>query len=182
MNYFLFALGSALLIFISRRNMCAVQSHGFYRLLAWECMLLLLLRQYPFWFVDRFAWYQCISWLLLFTAIPLVIGGAVLLKQHGNSDAVRGDPALLGFEKTTQLVTYGFYRYIRHPMYSALLLLNWGLLFKQPFSLASIALALLATLFLFLTARREEQENLAYFGEAYRVYMTQTKRFLPKLW
>lgn len=187
MSYFLFALGSALLIFISRRNLRAVQSHGFYRFLAWECMLLLLLRQYPFWLVERFAWYQCLSWLFLFSAIPLVIGGALLLKQHGNANdsntnADRTDSALLGFEKTTQLVTHGLYRYIRHPMYGALLLLNWGLLFKHPFSLVNIALALFATLFLFLTAQREEQENLAYFGETYRVYMTQTKRFLPRLW
>ena len=45
MQTILFLIGSALLIFISRRNLQALQSHGFFRFLAWECMLLLLLRQ-----------------------------------------------------------------------------------------------------------------------------------------
>ncbi|MEZ5436260.1 MAG: methyltransferase [Pseudomonadales bacterium] len=183
MQLILFILGSALLICISRKNILAMQSHGFFRFLAWECMLLLLLRQYPYWLVDRFSWYQCISWLLLFSAIPLVIGGALLLKQHGNSkDSARSDPALLGFEKTTQLVTQGLYRYIRHPMYGALLLLNGGLYFKQPFSSLNFVLAVSAAMLLVLTALREEQENLAYFGDAYRIYMTRSKRFLPGLW
>ena len=182
MQYFLFALGSALLIFISRRNLHAVRSHGFYRLLAWECMLLLLLRQYPFWFVDRFAWYQCLSWLLLFTSIPVLVLAVRGLKQAGTDQLARTDTTLLAFEKTAQLITHGVYRHIRHPMYSSLLLLNWGLLFKQPFLVLNIALALAATVLLALTARQEEQENLAYFGAAYGDYMTRSKRFLPALW
>lgn len=178
----LFLIGSALLMFISRRNLCAVRSHGFYRFLAWECMLLLLLHQYPFWFVDRFAWYQCLSWLLLFCSIPVVICAVHCLKQSATDQQKRTDTSLLAFEKTTQLITHGIYRHLRHPMYSSLLLLNWGLLFKQPFSLLSIALALLATVLLALTARQEEQENLAYFGTAYRDYMQRSQRFLPWLW
>ena len=182
MPYFLFALGSALLIFISRRNLHAVQSHGVYRLLAWECMLLLLLRQYPFWFADRFAWYQCVSWLLLFTSLPVLVFAVRGLKQAGTDQQARADATLLAFEKTAQLITSGIYRHIRHPMYSSLLLLNWGLLFKQPFSVLNIVLALAATVLLALTAKQEEQENLAYFGTAYGDYMTRSKRFLPALW
>jgi len=57
------------------------------------------------------------------------------------------------------LVTEGIYRYIRHPMYSSLLLLAWGVFFKS-FSWAALVLVLVATLALFATAKAEEAENL----------------------
>ena len=87
---------------------------------------------------------------------------------------------LLGIEKTTRLVTTGAFRYIRHPLYSSLLLLAWGVFFKNP-SWAGICLALGATAFLVATAMVEEAENLLYFGPVYREYMRRTKMFIPYL-
>jgi protein-S-isoprenylcysteine O-methyltransferase Ste14 len=49
-------------------------------------------------------------------------------------------------EKTTILVTTGAYRYIRHPLYSSLLFLAWGIFFKAP-SWPGGLLALAATFF-----------------------------------
>jgi protein-S-isoprenylcysteine O-methyltransferase Ste14 len=40
-------------------------------------------------------------------------------------------------------------------------------------------LALVCTIFLSLTARIEERENIAYFGEEYAAYMQRSKRFTP---
>jgi protein-S-isoprenylcysteine O-methyltransferase Ste14 len=87
---------------------------------------------------------------------------------------------LVAFEKTTALVTTGAYSYIRHPLYSSLLFLAWGIFFKDPSWLGGL-LALGATLFLVATARVEEAENLRFFGEAYREYMKQTGMFVPFL-
>lgn len=42
-------------------------------------------------------------------------------------------------------------------------------------------MALLATLFLTMTARIEEGENLRHFGLAYQAYMQRTRRFIPWL-
>jgi protein-S-isoprenylcysteine O-methyltransferase Ste14 len=84
------------------------------------------------------------------------------------------------FEKTTTLVTTGVYCYIRHPLYSSLLFLAWGIFFKTPSWLGGL-LALTATLCLAATARVEEAENLRFFGDAYRKYMKQTKMFIPFL-
>jgi protein-S-isoprenylcysteine O-methyltransferase Ste14 len=42
-------------------------------------------------------------------------------------------------------------------------------------------LALAATIFLILTAKREEIENIEYFGEKYREYMKSTKMFIPSV-
>jgi protein-S-isoprenylcysteine O-methyltransferase Ste14 len=91
-----------------------------------------------------------------------------------------GDPNLLAFEKTTQLVTSGIYAYIRHPLYSSLLLLAWGIFFKLP-SLPGGLLALAATIFLVLTARADEAECIQFFGSVYQGYMHKTRRFIPFL-
>jgi protein-S-isoprenylcysteine O-methyltransferase Ste14 len=85
---------------------------------------------------------------------------------------------LIGFEKTSKLVTAGAFRYIRHPMYTALICLVWGI-FLQQFTWLGLALAIAATVLLVVTAFREEQESLAHFGEAYHDYMRRTRRFVP---
>ena len=85
---------------------------------------------------------------------------------------------MLAFEKTSQLVTSGIYHYIRHPLYSSLFLLTWGIFFKS-ISLLSMALAGISTSFLILTAKADEAECTQFFGGAYREYMKKTKMFVP---
>jgi protein-S-isoprenylcysteine O-methyltransferase Ste14 len=77
-------------------------------------------------------------------------------------------------------VETGAYRYIRHPLYSSLLGLAWGVFLKWP-SLSGVALALVATAALITTAKVEEGENLAKFGPVYHDYMRRTKMFVPFL-
>lgn len=173
-----FGVGSVGLGIVSRASLKAVGSHGFYRFFAWEAILALLLLNIDYWFVQPFAWYQLIAWALLLVGLFLVIYGVYLLRRIGQQDARREDAPLLAFEKTARLVVVGAYRYIRHPLYSSLLFLNWGIFFKLP-SWIGGGLALLATFFLVLTARAEEQEDIRYFGDAYREYMQHTKMFVP---
>jgi protein-S-isoprenylcysteine O-methyltransferase Ste14 len=102
-----------------------------------------------------------------------------LFRKQGKPNPDRDDdPSLVGIEKTTELVTTGLYRYIRHPFYSSLLLLAWGAAFKH-LTWITAGLALIATGFLVITARREEKENIQFFGDAYQQYMTGTKMFIP---
>ena len=110
----------------------------------------------------------------------LVIIGVRLLRQRGSPDEQRDDVPLVAFEKTTTLVETGAYGYIRHPLYSSLLFLAWGIFFKAPSWLGGL-LALAASLSLVATARVEEAENLGFFGEEYRDYMRKTKMFIPFL-
>lgn len=81
-------------------------------------------------------------------------------------------------EKTSRLVTTGVYRYVRHPLYSSLLFLGWGMAFKFP-SWLDAGLALLCTFFLIATARIEERENVAYFEDEYVEYIGRSKMFIP---
>jgi protein-S-isoprenylcysteine O-methyltransferase Ste14 len=176
----LFLAGTALLAWFSRRSLLKPRSHGFYRFFAWECMLALVILNFPVWTVDPFAPRQIVSWMLLFTGIPLVIHAVQMLKRIGQPGEARGEHELLGFEKTQSLVTVGVFRYIRHPMYAALLTLAWGAFLKDV-SLATVALIAGASVFLLLTALQDEAECLRYFGEPYREYMRRTKRFVPFL-
>jgi protein-S-isoprenylcysteine O-methyltransferase Ste14 len=98
----------------------------------------------------------------------------------GKPDSKRDDPSLLGMEKTTELVKVGAYRYIRHPLYSSLLFLSWGVFFKNP-SWVAVFLAVISTFALTMTARMEETENVHFFGLAYQDYMKQTRMFIPFL-
>lgn len=176
----IFVVASALIVYVSRASLRVPRSHGFYRFFAWETILILTLLNLDGWFHDPFSWHQIISWVLLMIALFLVLHGVQLLRQIGKQNAQRDDAPMYQFEKTTTLVTIGAYRYIRHPLYSSLLILAWGVFFKDP-SWIGAGLALVTTGFLTATATVEEAENLHFFGPAYQDYMKQTKRFIPFL-
>lgn len=174
----LFIALSLPVIFFSKQSLFDFNSHGFTRFYSWECILALFVINYEAWFKNPFSLKQIISWLLLIVSAWLVTEAAVRLNRARKQDIVRVDEKLFRFEKTTELVTAGIFRYIRHPMYSSLLLLAWGIWLKQPLA-ATLPVALLTSWLLWLTAKRDEQECLQYFGERYREYMTRTKRFIP---
>jgi len=178
MEIILFVLVTIALIVISRQSLLQPRSHGFYRFFAWEILLGMFLRNARGWFSHPLAWYQLVSWALLLVSLMLVILGVRLLRQIGSQDATRSDPSLMGLEKTSRLVTVGLYRYIRHPLYSSLLFLGWGMFFKSP-SWLDAGLALLCTAFLITTALVEERENISYFGEEYIAYMQCSKMLIP---
>lgn len=171
-------LGSLLLIGISWRSLRRPGSHGFYRFFAWEAILALLVLNAPVWFVDRFAPPQLFSWALLFTSLAVLFSGLHQLRRVGRPDGQRTDAELFAFERTSQLVSSGIFRYIRHPLYCSLLLLAWGICWKQATGL-TVGLALLASLMLYLTAKRDEAECLEYFGDAYTDYMQRSRMFVP---
>ncbi|MEW6405527.1 MAG: isoprenylcysteine carboxylmethyltransferase family protein [Chloroflexota bacterium] len=174
-----FVLGSLIIIYISRASLRSPGSHGFYRFFAWEGILALLLLNMPYWFRNPFAWNQLIAWFLLVVSLIPPGFGVHSLRTRGRPAQQRaGDPSLLAFEKTTTLVTTGIYKYIRHPLYSSLLLLTWGIFFKLP-SLPGIALAAVSTTFLFATAQADEAECTKFFGPQYQEYMKHSKRFIP---
>lgn len=176
-----FAVLSLFLIRVSWHSLHQPRSHGFYRFFAWEAILALFLVNVRFWFTKPFGWNQIVAWsLLLLSLIPLALGAHSLQTRGKPTQQRAGDPSLLAFEKTTTLVTSGIYHYIRHPLYSSLLLLTWGIFFKSP-SLLGMVLAMTATTFLFATARADESECKHFFGAPYQRYMQTTKRFIPYL-
>ena len=164
--------GSLALLWGSRRALVRPRSHGFARFFAAELILLLLVRN------RNPVGDQTIAQILLALSLALLVLGFMALRAHGRPGNVRGDEALFGFERTTTLVTGSIFRFIRHPMYASLLTLAWAFFFRDP-SPAAFGLAAAASVLLDVTARADERECLAYFGEAYAEYMRRTRRFVP---
>jgi protein-S-isoprenylcysteine O-methyltransferase Ste14 len=173
-----FILLSIPVITISWKSLKNSKSHGFYRFFSFESILLLLVFKIEFWFTNPFSIHQLISWILLIISLLLVFYGTTTLKKYGKQKSGRKQEDLLTFEKTSELVKTGIYKYIRHPMYSSLLFLTWGIYLKNPDFIFLFA-ALFSSLFLVFTAIADEKECMEYFGIEYNEYLRQTKRFIP---
>ena len=175
----LFGILSAPVLIISWKTMFSLKTHGLYRFLSWECILWLFASNYTYWFTDAFSPCQVISWIFLFTSGYLVVAGAVTLKKRGKPGKnERESSTLYGFEQTSRLVDTGIYKYIRHPLYSSLLFLTWGIFFKNP-TVLLLLISVLSTLFLYLTALFDEKDCIRVFGDSYRGYMKRSRRFVP---
>ena len=168
-----FVFMSAGIFYYSWPSLSDPRSHGFYRFFAFEAILILFLLNVSHWFDNILAVHQIISWILLASSLILVIHGLHLLRKIGEPED--------SIEATTVLVRQGAYKYIRHPLYSSLLLLAWGIFFKEP-SFWGGLLTMIATSALVATAKVEEEENLEKFGQAYADNMKTTKRFIPFLY
>ncbi len=175
-----FGIGSIPIVWLSRRSLLHPTSHGFSRFLAFEAIFALIVLNAPHWFEDAFGAQQLVSWLLLVVSAVLVVWAVVLLRRFGRSRPTTIGSPEFEWENTETLVTTGIYRYIRHPMYSALLFLAWGALLKSV-SITTLVLAGIATLAVAATAKAEEAENMARFGQEYWDYMKRTRRFVPFL-
>jgi protein-S-isoprenylcysteine O-methyltransferase Ste14 len=176
-----FIIASAGFVCLSWPSLRNLRSHGFYRFFAFEAILVLVLLNLEYWFYEPLSPRQIFSWILLIVSAFMPVYGFLLLRKKGKPDRARhDDPALMGIEKTTELVTSGAYRYIRHPIYSSLLFGAWGAFLKHP-SWTGFALVVAAIFFLTVTAKTEEAENSRFFGAVYQGYMKRTKMFIPWL-
>lgn len=150
-NWILFALLSIPVIILSWRTLFNEKSHGFYRFFSWECIVWLFSSNYSFWFDNPFGVSQLFSWSFLLIAVYLAVAGVVLLKTIGKPKKDRKENSLFQFEKTSELVDRGIFKYIRHPLYSSLLFLTWGIFLKNTTGLLFVV-AMLSTVFLYFTA------------------------------
>jgi protein-S-isoprenylcysteine O-methyltransferase Ste14 len=122
------------------------------------------------WFLNPFSFPQVISWILLILSAYIVIAGYLLLKKKGKPS--------LNFENTSLLVRSGIYGYIRHPLYLSVFMLGTGVMLKDP-GPQQLVLGAINTVALWITSRIEEGEMIEKFGDEYRIYMKETKMFIP---
>jgi protein-S-isoprenylcysteine O-methyltransferase Ste14 len=173
MNYLILTAGTIFIILFSWfLSVKYKRYHGIARFFAFESVFLLVFLNYKVWFVNPFSPIQLISWFLLFSSIYVVMTGYLLLKRQGKPDS--------NFENTSLLVKSGIYRYIRHPLYLSIFLLGTGIVLKDPAPL-QILLGAVNLVAVYITARIEENEMIAKFGEEYRIYMKESKMFIPYL-
>jgi len=170
MKAFLFILFSLPIIWYSIPSLKDSHKHGFFRFFAFEGLLLLIINNLNQWFRNPFFIHQLFSWGFLILSIGMAGYGFYLLHQMGKPVG--------SFEDTTQLVSTGIYRYIRHPLYASLLYLGIGAFLKS-LTLSSAGIFIAFCAFLYATARVEEEENKQHFGPVYIDYMRTTKMFIP---
>lgn len=129
---------------------------------------------------DRVIYRIPMPWLILSAAIQLACAVCLLVgvMQTGGMRflglAQLFDPQ--GGNRTLPLVTGGFYRAMRHPLYTFSLLFIW--LFPW-MSWNVLGFNLGATLYLLLGIQLEERKLLREFGPAYAEYQRSTPMLLP---
>lgn len=173
-------VGTCLILLLSRRSLPHPRSHGFWRMFAFEALLILLVLNAPVWFHHPFGPRQVTSWLLLIASAALALHAVHLLHSAGRPAAGTGEGPDLHWERTTRLVTTGAYRYIRHPMYASLLLFAAGAALKA-LTWPSVLLSLCVLAALIHTALADEAETAARFGTEYAEYRARTAMFIPWL-
>jgi len=161
----------ALLIFIKfRPALRSVTTHGFYVFFALESLLALIFVNMGFSAVHVVSLYQIIPWVFWVASAFIAISGFYGLKKYGKPDDE--------WENTTLLINRGIFRYIRHPLYSSLILLVIGILLKRV-TLLTIVLCSICILFLITASLVEERESFVKFGDAYTTYKRTTMRYIP---
>lgn len=83
-------------------------------------------------------------------------------------------------DQKTELVTTGLYKYVRHPIYAASILLMLCTVVVVPTGPAVITAAIHITLMI-MKARNEERFLVGVHGAAYEQYCRRTGRFFPRL-
>ena len=125
------------------------------------------------WFAVPFPiWLRWIGVGLGIVSLPLLIWAQQTLGKHWSTN--------LQLREQHTLVTSGPYRWVRHPMYTALFtffiassLISANWLF--------ILLTMVAIIGLYTRIGKEEIMMIEQFGDEYRDYMKRTGRILPRL-
>jgi len=80
-----------------------------------------------------------------------------------------------------QLVTSGVFEHIRHPHYTSLIIIEFGLAFFF-YSSAAIVIAVISVPLLIWSIFDEEKVLIKQYGDAYREYMTKVPwRIIPRI-
>ncbi len=111
---------------------------------------------------------------LTLLGIGLFVGALALSKNRLGNFNIRPD-----IKKDCQLVTTGIYSFIRHPMYTSVLLcmLSVVLLYPMPYEYGLFGILLLTLLIKLFY----EESLWIYESKEYREYSKKTKRLIPYL-
>ncbi|HYB91077.1 MAG TPA: isoprenylcysteine carboxylmethyltransferase family protein [Candidatus Binataceae bacterium] len=122
---------------------------------------------------DAPAWLGALGLLLQLGGLWLALGSRVQI-HFFSEDSTGREHAVL--------VTTGFYRYVRHPVYAGrmLVLVAWPLVYGAPI------VALITIVISVVVARRQvtadEQVLLKRFGTEYEEYRRRTDALIPSIW
>jgi protein-S-isoprenylcysteine O-methyltransferase Ste14 len=84
-------------------------------------------------------------------------------------------------EKKPELVLSGMYRFVRHPLYFATIILILGLFLLIPTQKMGLVL-LISYVYILVGYRLEERKLVAVFGTTYTTYQKRVKALIPYLY
>lgn len=123
-------------------------------------------------------WQQ--GWVLEVAGVLLMVAGGLLLLAAFRNYRLAPFLGLVA-DKDEPLQISGLNRYMRHPIYTAVITLFTGLCILQP--LTTHLLAWLITLvYVWLGSRLEERKLIQQYGAVYADYQRRVKRFVPFIW
>jgi len=125
----------------------------------------------------NYAFHPVQAWIGLFTLIAAM---ALLYRTH--RDLGRLWSMTLELRGEHKLVTYGVYKSLRHPMYSAFWLWAVSQAFLLPNWVAGLAGLVGFGVLFFARVSREERMMVEKFGDEYRAYMARTRRIIPRIY
>jgi protein-S-isoprenylcysteine O-methyltransferase Ste14 len=82
------------------------------------------------------------------------------------------------YKEHQELVTTGPYRFVRHPIYTSMMLMFLGTILYYGSLFISIIFVVVAISFI-LRVKKEEEIMIKLFGKQYAGYMNRTKRWIP---
>jgi len=130
-------------------------------------------------FPSRIIWTIPVPWLYLtLTLQGLALLGLVITVLQVDTLAFVGLSQLHhpDAEQQGELVTRGFYRWVRHPLYFFSLILFW--LFPLMTNV-SLAFVIASSLYFLIGTLPEERKLVEIYGESYRQYQQDVPRIIP---
>src|SRR5438876_10500075 len=129
-----------------------------------------------FWFAE----YPLRTGALVAGVMCFVIGLWLFYRSH--ADLGTNWSITLEVREGHRLITQDIYRWVRHPMYSALALYSVGQALVIPNWVAGPSNLIAFAILFALRVRAEERMMLEQFGDKYTVYVARTKRLIPHVW
>jgi protein-S-isoprenylcysteine O-methyltransferase Ste14 len=114
-----------------------------------------------------------------FWAGVLAVVAASLLRRHCFRVLGESFTGAVVVRPRQTIVERGAYRFVRHPSYTAAALMILGIGLALANWAALLALAIAVAIAYGYRVRVEERALLATLGDAYREYMSRTKKFIP---
>jgi protein-S-isoprenylcysteine O-methyltransferase Ste14 len=127
-----------------------------------------------------FADYPLRRWA--FASGLALLGSGLWLFRRSHAGLGTNWSVNLELREDHQLVTSGIYKYIRNPMYAALLLYAVAQTLLLSNWIAGPCFLVQFTLMFILRLRGEERMMSEKFGQAYKEYARRTKRLIPGIW
>jgi protein-S-isoprenylcysteine O-methyltransferase Ste14 len=118
----------------------------------------------------------------IFAAGVLCMAAGLWLFHRSHANLGESWSSELEMREQHRLVTVGVYGRVRHPMYSAFLLLALSAVLVIPNWVAGPAYFILWVSVLALRIGPEERMMLEEFGREYEAYMGRTRRLVPGVW